>query len=599
MKSLTNTFILFLTLFTFTRLSGQEWEMKLEGTGAESLEAISFPDSIHGWMVGTKPGDNLAYILHSDDKGETWNEQTGVLNRQLSDVHFSDEQTGFVLGASGLQKTEDGGISWIEVELGSIPEIRNFVSFDIVGPNIWILGEQGLLIKSEDGGVSWVEKEPLSADIYKDVAFHGQDTGIIVGQKQLSGIIMQTTDGGDTWVERTVESELGGAILNDVFFADDTTIFTGGRATGVVRSLDGGFTWKEIARLEFGNYILTHASFYFEDAKTGWVTSSLPPSDRILHIDRTVDGGETWTSEFRSSFRGNKVIPGEILFDEGGNGWTCGYKKDSLNGAYIMKRGPGALPEALCKDITAYIDETGIAYITPEDIDNGSSDNSGIIDTMWVDKEFLVCTDIVIPVIVSLYVADPAGNVSTCQSEVVVVDSIIPVAVCKDISIQLDSTGNAQLEGGELNDGSYDNCSVFITADPDNFTTENIGVQSVTMTVKDGSGNSASCSSNVTIEPYSPVSVEPGNASSSAAMLSAYPNPFDSQTTLEVKLGEKSAVVLEVYNASGQLVEQVFDGELYQGEYSFSFSFQGKSEGMYFCVLKTGAETFTEILIKR
>ena len=597
MKAPVTLLSILFTIFTLQGLSGQEWELILENTGSETLEAISFPDSVHGWLVGSRPGDNKSYILHSNDQGVSWNEQTGVLNTALTDVFFSDTLTGYVLGVSSLQKTEDGGVSWTEVDLGTVPQQTDFQSFDFSNSSIWILGGNGHFFMSTDSGISWEEKEKFPNGIYYDVAFHGQDTGIIVGQIGLDAVVFQSTDGGATWTDRTVESPIENANLKDVFFADDTTAFTGGRGGRIYRSQDGGSTWNETARLEYASTYLQPESFHFLDANKGWVVCAFPPREDFLFIYRTADGGKQWTQEIAIS--GSRVIPGDILFDESGNGWTCGYKQSaSGTGAYVLRRVPIELPEAICKDtVVVYIDETGSAYITPETIDNGSSDNSGIIDSMWVDKDLFRCGNIYFPETVTLYVSDPAGNVSTCKSEVTILDSIMPVAICKDISIMLDSSGTADLVGQNVDDGSYDNCSYTFSLDRDHFTTEDIGIQTVTMTVTDGTGNQASCTSNVTVNAYDPVSVAPGKTTNQNATLTVYPNPFSSQTSLGIGLLEESRVSIKVYTVTGQLVEHVFEGELHPGNHRFAFSSDILNEGMYICVLEAGSELHHEVLM--
>src|SRR5690606_5479336 len=56
---------------------------------------------------------------------------------------------------------------------------------------------------------------------------------------------------------------------------------------------------------------------------------------------------------------------------------------------------------------------------------------------------------------------DSDGNVATCSFVVTVVDNENPVAVCKDITVDLDPvTGMASITGADVDNGSSDNCGI-------------------------------------------------------------------------------------------------------------------------------------------
>jgi hypothetical protein len=75
-------------------------------------------------------------------------------------------------------------------------------------------------------------------------------------------------------------------------------------------------------------------------------------------------------------------------------------------------------PMASCKNISVYLNDAGIATITPDDIDNGSGDACGI-SSMSVSKTTFDCHDLG-PNNVQLTVIDRAGNVTTCTAVVTV-----------------------------------------------------------------------------------------------------------------------------------------------------------------------------------
>ncbi len=75
-------------------------------------------------------------------------------------------------------------------------------------------------------------------------------------------------------------------------------------------------------------------------------------------------------------------------------------------------------PVISCNDITVQLDETGVATITVDDINGGSTDNCGL-DTIYIDKEHFYCGGLGENE-VTLTAIDECGNVSTCTATVTV-----------------------------------------------------------------------------------------------------------------------------------------------------------------------------------
>ncbi len=155
-------------------------------------------------------------------------------------------------------------------------------------------------------------------------------------------------------------------------------------------------------------------------------------------------------------------------------------------------------PVAICKDITVYLDHEGKAIIDADTIDNGSSDNCSIIKS--IDISEFDCGDIGNPVKVTLTVEDPSGNKNQCIATVTVLDTISPIAKCKDIVVFLDDDGKATIVPDNIDNGSSDNCSIIKSIDISEFDCEDVGKPvAVTLTVEDPSGNKSSCKAEVTV----------------------------------------------------------------------------------------------------
>ena len=81
------------------------------------------------------------------------------------------------------------------------------------------------------------------------------------------------------------------------------------------------------------------------------------------------------------------------------------------------------------------------------------------------------------------------------------IDNIDPIAVCQDITVQLDASGMASISGIDIDGGSTDNTGIVsYTALPNTFNCNNTGANVVTLTVTDVVGNTDTCTAIVTIE---------------------------------------------------------------------------------------------------
>jgi hypothetical protein len=159
-------------------------------------------------------------------------------------------------------------------------------------------------------------------------------------------------------------------------------------------------------------------------------------------------------------------------------------------------------PTAVCQDLVIDLDATGNASITTNDIDNGSSDNCGIA-SLSLDQSSFDCSNIGANT-VTLTVTDVNGNTSTCTATVTVNDNIAPTAICQDITVTLDATGNATVTAGDIDNGSSDNCGAVTTSiisGTTSYTCADLGQTfPVTLQVIDANGNSSTCVAQVTVD---------------------------------------------------------------------------------------------------
>jgi len=83
---------------------------------------------------------------------------------------------------------------------------------------------------------------------------------------------------------------------------------------------------------------------------------------------------------------------------------------------------------------------------------------------------------------------------------IVVIDNEPPIALCENITVQLDNNGTATITGQDIDGGSTDNYGIQnYTASQTVFTCDDLGPNNVTLTVEDYFGNTDTCIAVVTV----------------------------------------------------------------------------------------------------
>ena len=133
------------------------------------FSAIAFPSVMVGYVVGHIRRESAEpFMLKTADGGDTWMEVVPPLTEgTLINIFFLDEQTGWVVGASGddglVLKTTDGGASWGVTRVhGSSLYFTRVVFLDLLRG--FALGRiktgdkyYSALWETQDGGATWNE----------------------------------------------------------------------------------------------------------------------------------------------------------------------------------------------------------------------------------------------------------------------------------------------------------------------------------------------------------------------------------------------------------------------------------------------------------
>jgi photosystem II stability/assembly factor-like uncharacterized protein len=264
---------------------GLTWELQPSPT-KNALFSVRFINPENGWIAGS-----YGTLLHSTDGGKSWRAQRSDTSEHFFGLALIDETHGWIVGSRGTtMRTENGGKSWASTV---VPGDFTFSGVSFVDASRgWIAGEFGVIFRTSDGGKSWVkQKSPVEVSFSSGesrnlfaLLFNGVESGYAFG---LDGLVLKTR-GANTWEiirQGTAEKRLTGA--NHLFAA---AIFNGhlwatGERGTLLESASDGRQWQQ-TRAELPRVSLNGIAF----GKNGF---GLVVGNRGV-ILRTEDGGVSW-----------------------------------------------------------------------------------------------------------------------------------------------------------------------------------------------------------------------------------------------------------------------------------------------------------------
>ena len=205
-------------VITLSDDAGRTWRQARHVPVSVTLTAVRFVNGQSGWATG-----HSGVLLHTADGGENWSRQldgtslaaiarrdaqaqsTGGAteaqsklalheadllardgaDKPLLDLAFSDEQNGVVVGAYNLVfATTDGGNTWHSW----MPRTGNSKALHLYavarqGNDVYIAGEQGLLLRSGDAGRTFSPVTVPYTGSWFSLAFQPDHSLIVVGLK--------------------------------------------------------------------------------------------------------------------------------------------------------------------------------------------------------------------------------------------------------------------------------------------------------------------------------------------------------------------------------------------------------------------------------
>lgn len=273
-------------------------------------------------------------VYRSDDSGRTWTRVSTAINYAVYDV-WADPRTPTRLvaaSARGVLISDDGGASWRESNQGIEPrsgwkftEVTALAS-PVGHPDVLFAAASlnGFVYRSMDSGATWAKLDVARGPtpVRTVVADPANSDVLYVGIGH-SGIV-KTSDGGSTWRY---------AADIDLNFGTHTIAVAPGnlyaaRRDGVSRSVDGGETWNDAGLA--GQDVSAVAA----DPDNGLVVWAVAPGA----IYRTTDGGANWTRVGPATppARANVATFGQTVFVSGDPGDDAFLTKWDPTGSHIL-----------------------------------------------------------------------------------------------------------------------------------------------------------------------------------------------------------------------------------------------------------------------
>jgi len=172
-----------------------------QSQAADVLKETAFNEnfySVHiiddrAWIVGY-----YGAILHTPDRGQTWQIQQSPVRSALFSVRFANRDKGWIAGSYGtILHTGDGGKNWRAQRAGTTEHLFGLAMFD--ENHGWIVGSRGTTLRTEDGGRSWASSLVPGDFTFSGVSFIDRARGWIAGE---FGVIFHTLDGGKSWLKQ-------------------------------------------------------------------------------------------------------------------------------------------------------------------------------------------------------------------------------------------------------------------------------------------------------------------------------------------------------------------------------------------------------------
>lgn len=272
------------------------------------FESVHFVDRENGWVAGGYQVPYLnrsrAVILRTQDGGKSWKQISGLTIPKIRKIHFDNLQSGWAVGdagflhTSGVFRSSNGGKSW---RSDSQENSNGWLAATSRSLDRCLIDAFGRLNRSSESQTSLSVLLNLDADKkdpqFQDILMLDDQNGIAIGNE---GSIVRTANGGKSWQKlnfeqaypwlkyvdlktaslagtkiwfagdpgsRLVSLDLASGTIeqkstpvqtkiNRIQFVDDTHGFAVGSHNVILKTINGGQSWKQVRGESNGSAVM-------------------------------------------------------------------------------------------------------------------------------------------------------------------------------------------------------------------------------------------------------------------------------------------------------------------------------------------------------
>ena len=282
---------------------GMSWPKKFQTPAY--LRCLAFADTKQGW-AGTTTHEHRLY--RTSDGGETWSRVDNLpsVPDKICCLYAASKNVVYGSGTNdpsdgaAMIKTTDGGATWQGIDMSAHASSLIDVHFRdeqrgfVVGgftkdPQPSYENVRPVILETQDGGRTWVNRLEGMRSEFVDgtwgwkIQFVNDSLGYVSLENFTRALILRTTDGGKTWRKIDVA---GNANLEGIGFLDETNGWVGGWGDETFMAGtssftgDGGQSWanaNEIGRfINRFRFFGTPARFGYASGRSVYRFSSQP-----------------------------------------------------------------------------------------------------------------------------------------------------------------------------------------------------------------------------------------------------------------------------------------------------------------------------------
>lgn len=216
--------------------NGQTWKEQASGYLQMNFRGIDSPDGLDVFVIG-----NAGALIHNNGM-DTWTSIDLQTTNNLRSIHFVNERIGFIgLDRGVILKTDDGGDTWTDIQ-ANVEGVSSVSNIHFIDENHGFIAGFNYMQVSFDGGSNWsyvqgFEPQPGQLFQLQEVQFLNDQVGYTCGDV---GLMYKTTDGGTSWTQQTTGTTES---LQDMKFINESVGFACGFEGTIIYTLDGGENW--------------------------------------------------------------------------------------------------------------------------------------------------------------------------------------------------------------------------------------------------------------------------------------------------------------------------------------------------------------------